>query len=89
MIILIISCSDDSINNSQSNEYFNISIEETGESTLFIFLDTINNLNNSISNLELVIVDDNSSDGTVDIIKKLNKENKYKAVFRKRHQEHF
>ena len=46
MIILIISCSDDSINNSQSNEYFNISIEETGESTLFIFLDTINNLNN-------------------------------------------
>ena len=50
---------------------------------------TINNLNNSISNLELVIVDDNSSDGTVDIIKKLNKENKYKAVFRKRHQQHF
>ena len=45
---------------------------------------TIKNLNNSISDLELVIVDDNSSDGTVDIIKKLNKDNKYKTVFRKK-----
>jgi len=45
---------------------------------------TIRNLNNNISDLELVIVDDNSSDGTVDIIKKLNKDNKYKTVFRKK-----
>ena len=45
---------------------------------------TIKNLNDSISDLELVIVDDNSSDGTVDIIKKLNKDNKYKTVFRKK-----
>ena len=45
---------------------------------------TIKNLNNNISDLELVIVDDNSSDGTVDIIKQLNKDNKYKTVFRKK-----
>ena len=44
----------------------------------------IKNLNNNISDLELVIVDDNSSDGTVDIIKKINKDNKYKTVFRKK-----
>ena len=45
---------------------------------------TIKNLNDNISDLELVIVDDNSLDGTVDIIKKLNKDNKYKTVFRKK-----
>ena len=37
-----------------------------------------------ISNLELVIVDDNSTDGTIEIIKKINQNNKYKVVFRKR-----
>ena len=45
---------------------------------------TVKNLNNNISDLELVIVDDNSSDGTIDIINKLNKDNRYKTVFRKR-----
>ena len=41
-------------------------------------------LEKNISNLELVIVDDLSTDGTVEIIKKLNKDNKYKAIFRKK-----
>jgi len=41
-------------------------------------------LEKNISNLELVIVDDNSSDATTEIIKRLNKNKKYKAVFRKK-----
>ena len=41
-------------------------------------------LEKNISNLELVIVDDNSSDGTIEIIKRLNKDKKYKVVFRKK-----
>ena len=45
---------------------------------------TILELEKHISNLELVIVDDFSTDGTVDIIKKLNQNNKYKTVFRKK-----
>ena len=45
---------------------------------------TIKNLNNNLTNLELVIVDDNSSDGTVDILKKINIDNKYKTIFRKK-----
>ena len=45
---------------------------------------TIVELEKNILNLELVIVDDNSSDGTTEIIKRLNKDNKYKAVFRKK-----
>ena len=44
----------------------------------------IEELEKNISNLELVIIDDNSSDGTIEIIKKLNQNNKYKTVFRKR-----
>ena len=40
---------------------------------------TIVELEKNISNLELVIVD-----GTAEIIKKLNKDNKYKAIFRKK-----
>ena len=41
-------------------------------------------LEKNISNLELVIVDDNSTDGTIEVIKKINQNNKYKVVFRKR-----
>ena len=39
-----------------------------------------------IPNLELVIVDDNSSDGTAEIIKRLNVGNKFKAIFRKKNR---
>ena len=45
---------------------------------------TISELEKNIPNLEIVIVDDNSSDGTIEIIKKLNQNNKYKVVFRKK-----
>jgi len=45
---------------------------------------TISQLEKNIPNIEIVIVDDNSIDGTVDIIKKLNINNKYKVVFRKK-----
>ena len=45
---------------------------------------TISELEKNIQNLELVIIDDCSSDGTVEIIKKLNKDNKYKVVLRKK-----
>ena len=44
----------------------------------------ITELEKNIPNLELVIVDDFSSDGTVEILKKLNHNNKYKVVFRKK-----
>tara|TARA_Y100001970_G_scaffold207122_1_gene252328 strand:+ start:14079 stop:14792 length:714 start_codon:yes stop_codon:yes gene_type:complete len=45
---------------------------------------TIRKLEKNISNLELVIVDDNSNDGTVEIVKKLNEQEKYKTIFRKK-----
>ena len=45
---------------------------------------TIAELEKNISNLELVIIDDHSTDGTTEIIKKLNQNNKYKTVFRKK-----
>ena len=45
---------------------------------------TITELEKNISDLEIVIVDDNSFDGTAEIIKQLNRNNKYKVVFRKK-----
>ena len=44
----------------------------------------ISELEKNITDLEIVIVDDCSSDGTIEIIKKLNKNNKHKVVFRKK-----
>ena len=46
----------------------------------------ISELEKYIPNLELVIVDDNSSDGTAEIIKRLNVGNKFKAIFRKKNR---
>ena len=43
---------------------------------------TISELEKNIPNLEIVIVDDFSSDGTIEIIKKLNQNNKYKVIYR-------
>ena len=44
----------------------------------------VSELEKNIPNLELVIVDDCSSDGTAEIIKKLNSDNKFKVIFRKK-----
>ena len=45
---------------------------------------TIAELEKNIPSLEIVIVDDNSVDGTAEILKRLNQNNKYKVVFRKK-----
>ena len=45
---------------------------------------TIHELEKNISNLEIVIVDDSSTDGTIEIIKKINTNNKYKVILRKK-----
>ena len=45
---------------------------------------TINQLEKHIPNLELVIVDDSSNDGTIELLKKLNTNNRFKLIFRKK-----
>ncbi len=45
---------------------------------------TISELERNVPNLELVIVDDLSTDGTIEVLKELNLQNKYKIIFRKR-----
>ena len=45
---------------------------------------TISELEKNITNLEIIIVDDSSSDGTIEIIKRLNQNNKYKVIYRKK-----
>lgn len=45
---------------------------------------TINNLKKNIPNLEIVIVDDFSTDGTIEVLKKLNNDNSIKVIFRKK-----
>jgi len=44
----------------------------------------ISELEKNIPSVEIVIVDDCSTDGTIEIIKKLNQNNKYKVIYRKR-----
>tara|TARA_B100001057_G_C22435246_1_gene789035 strand:+ start:1 stop:714 length:714 start_codon:yes stop_codon:yes gene_type:complete len=41
-------------------------------------------LEKHVQNLELVIVDDSSNDGTIEILKKLNINNRFKLIFRKK-----
>ena len=45
---------------------------------------TISELEKNIPNLEIVIVDDCSTDGTTEIIKRLNQNNKHKVIYRKK-----
>ena len=43
---------------------------------------TISELEKNIPNVEIIIVDDFSTDGTVEILKRLNQNNKYKVIYR-------
>jgi len=45
---------------------------------------TIFELEKHIKDLEIVIVDDSSTDGTIEIIQRLNQNNKYKVIYRKK-----
>ena len=45
---------------------------------------TIEELEKNIPNVEIVIVDDCSTDGTIEIIQKLNQSNQYKVVYQKK-----
>jgi len=45
---------------------------------------TVAELEKNIPNVEIVIVDDYSTDGTIEIIKNINHSNKYKVIYRKK-----
>jgi len=45
---------------------------------------TIAQIQKAIEDLELIIVDDNSTDGTKEIINQMNQEKKFKAIFREK-----
>ena len=44
--------------------------------------ETVKAIKKNIQNLEIIIVDDNSTDGTKEIINKLNANNDLKVIFR-------
>lgn len=46
--------------------------------------ETISEIEKYIKNLELIIVDDNSTDATIDIVNKLNDNNRFKIIIRKK-----
>ena len=50
----------------------------------FYIKSTIEHIQKIIPNLELIIIDDNSKDGTKDIIDQLNQEKKIKIIYRKK-----
>ena len=45
-------------------------------------------LEKHVQNLELVIVDDSSNDGTIEILKKLNINNRFKSIFSNKSKAH-
>ena len=46
--------------------------------------ETVKAIKKNIQNLEIIIVDDNSTDGTKEIINQLNHDNRIKVIFRKK-----
>mgnify|MGYP000542457951 FL=1 len=51
---------------------------------VYYIKNTVEQIQKIIPNLELIIVDDNSTDGTQDIINQINEEKKIKVIYRKK-----
>ena len=51
---------------------------------VYYIKNTVEQIQKIIPNLELIIVDDNSTDGTQDIISQINEEKKIKVIYRKK-----